>query len=103
MRYATKTWTLKEVNKSKIEALEMWVYRRILRVSWTEHRTNQSTLEELNIKDRAYLIYFGHIARSTATMQLMVVEGEIDRPKTKRDISNEMDKRNEDSDGKIST
>ncbi|CAG9827019.1 unnamed protein product [Diabrotica balteata] len=93
--YAAETWTLKKIDRSKIEAFEMWVYRRILRVSWTEHRTNLSILEELHIKDRllkkvnqAYLTYFGHIARRTGTMELLVVEGKVEgrRPRGRSPI-----------------
>jgi len=60
------TWTLKKADKNRIEAFEMWVYRRLLRVSWTEHRPNVSVLQEigprstlLNRINRMYLQYLG--------------------------------------------
>jgi len=57
------------------------VHRQILRVSWEEHGTNVSVLQEIKIKKRlpnqiirAYLSYFGHIARRTGVMDNLVVE-----------------------------
>ncbi|CAG9829743.1 unnamed protein product [Diabrotica balteata] len=38
--YASETWTLKKADKNKLDAFEMWVYRRMLRISWIDHRTN---------------------------------------------------------------
>lgn len=82
--YAAETWTLKQVDRRKVESFEMWVYRRLLRISWTEHRTNISVLLELNIKTRlldrisqSYLRYFGHIVRRQDGMEKLVVEGKV--------------------------
>lgn len=50
--YGSETWTLKESDKQRINALEMWVYRRLLRIPWTAHRTNISIIEELKIETR---------------------------------------------------
>ena len=38
--YGAETWTLTKVTSDKLEAFEMWLYRRLLRISWKEHRTN---------------------------------------------------------------
>lgn len=46
--YVAETWIMRKADRKRIESLEMWVYRRILRISWTEYRTNQSILEELH-------------------------------------------------------
>ncbi|XP_071653185.1 uncharacterized protein [Temnothorax longispinosus] len=72
-------------DRRRIEGgFEMWVFRRILRIPWTAHRTNISVLEELGIRTRllkrinqAYLRYFGHIARQRDTMEKLVVEGKV--------------------------
>ena len=64
-------WTLKKVDTRRLEAFGMFCYRRILRVSWTEHRTNISVLREIG-EDRCFissimrqkLQYFGHITRA---------------------------------------
>ncbi|CAH2233881.1 jg18186 [Pararge aegeria aegeria] len=50
--YSAETWTLREVEKRKIDALEMWFSRRMLGVSWNEFRTNISFIRELDIKQR---------------------------------------------------
>jgi exonuclease III len=83
--YAAETWTMRKADRKRVEAFEMWVYRRILRVSWVEHRTNVSILEELGVKNRllkrvgeAYLRYFGHIARQNGTMANLIVEGKVE-------------------------
>ena len=48
--YGSEAWTLKKYEENKIEAAEMWFYRRLLKVSWTERRTNESILKELKVK-----------------------------------------------------
>ena len=68
--YGCEAWTLKQTDIKRIEAFEMFCYRRILRVSWRERRTNLSILREIgqernlltSIKRRK-LKYFGHITR----------------------------------------
>ena len=47
--YGCESWTLKLVDERKISAFEMWLWRRILGISWTEHRTNQSVREEVRV------------------------------------------------------
>jgi len=63
--YASETWTLKMTNRRIIDAFEMWAYRRMVQISYTEHRTYVSILKELKItttrKNQSYLRYFGHI------------------------------------------
>ena len=46
--YGCKTWTITAESKKNLEAAEMWFYRRMLRISWKEKRTNESILEETN-------------------------------------------------------
>ena len=45
--YGAETWILKRNDEKKIEAFEMWCYRRLLRVSYREHRTNEWVLQKL--------------------------------------------------------
>ena len=45
--YGSEAWTLRKADKNRIEAAEMWFYRRLLRISWTERRTNESILHEV--------------------------------------------------------
>ena len=46
--YGCETWTITAGTKKNLEAAEMWFYRRMLRISWKEKRTNESILEETN-------------------------------------------------------
>ena len=68
-----------------IDALEMWVYRRILRISWTRKKTNVEVLIEVGVRTRRMLAevkqrklrYYGHVRRHN-TIQKMIMEGRID-------------------------
>ena len=55
MTYGCESWAQKKDDDNKIQAAEMWFFRRLLRVSWKERRTNDSTLEELGV-ERTLLI-----------------------------------------------
>ena len=70
LTYGAKGWTPKKADEKRIESSEMWIYRRMLRVSWTEHRTDASIRLELNTTRqllgcvvRCKLSYFGHTIR----------------------------------------
>ena len=39
--YAAETWTLRKVNIQRLESFEMWIWRMLMKISWTEHRSNQ--------------------------------------------------------------
>ena len=69
--YGCETWTLKAEDQKRISAFEMTTYRKLLRVSWMEHRTNESILEEIQPEQRLLevvmkrkLKYFEHIIRA---------------------------------------
>ncbi|KAF0746129.1 casein kinase I [Aphis craccivora] len=47
--YGSESWTLNSSCQRRIEAFEMIAYRRMLRIQWTDHRTNVSVIQELNI------------------------------------------------------
>ena len=68
--YGAETWTIKAYERARIDAFEMWCWRRMLRIPWIAHRTNESVLSELHITTRLSTIcmrrilnYFGHIVR----------------------------------------
>jgi len=42
--YATETWTLRKVDIPRLKSIEMWIWRRLMKISWTEHRSNQEVL-----------------------------------------------------------
>jgi len=75
-----------EVGQNSIKALEMWCWRKMLGVSWREHRTNKSILEELDVERelmakvaKLKIQYFGHVARGSAgQLALTVLEGSME-------------------------
>ena len=48
VKYRCKSWTIKKAEHQRIDALELWCWRRLLRVPWTAKRSNQSILKEIN-------------------------------------------------------
>lgn len=84
--HGAEGWTIKKSDKNRIEALEMWCWRKMLGVSWREHRTNKSILEELDVERelmakvvKLKLQYFGHVARGSAgQLALTVLEGSME-------------------------
>ncbi|CAH2260387.1 jg15518 [Pararge aegeria aegeria] len=82
--YASETWTLRETEKKRIDALEMWCWRRMLGVTWNMFRTNESILDELSIKQRLssavqlrILSFFGHVSRrNDVSIERLVVQEE---------------------------
>ena len=87
--YAAESWTIKSSDARKIEAFEMYAYRRLLRISWIERRTNQSILRELDtnmsllneIKKRK-LRYFGHITRKH-NLSTEILQGKMEGKRSK--------------------
>ena len=83
--YGAETWTLKRNDEKRIEAFEMWCYRRLLRVSYREHRTNEWILQKLGterqllkqVKKRK-LRFFGHIKRHPGSLEEIIMEGQVD-------------------------
>ena len=83
--YGMEAWTLNAVTLKKLEAFEMWVYRRILRISWTDRVTNTEVLRRMGkakelietIKSRK-LEYLGHVARGAIYSLLrLIMQGKI--------------------------
>ena len=68
--YGCESWTVKKAERQRIDAFELWCWRRLLRVPWTAGRSNQSILKEINpgISLEAMMLkmklqYFGHLMR----------------------------------------
>ena len=66
--YACESWTIKKAEYQRIDAFELWRWRRLLRIPWTERRSNQSLLKEINpeyslegLVLKLKLQYFGHL------------------------------------------
>ena len=69
--YGCEAWTLRQADREHINAFEMRCYRRVLKIPWTHHRTNESVLDEINVKPewlmrsvwKQQLNFFGHVKR----------------------------------------
>ena len=97
LQYGVETWTITGSMAKRLSACEMWCYRRMLRISWTEKVSNEEVLERAKIKKRLYNIiqtkklqYFGHIIRQNGdTLHRTVLHGKVNgsrgcgRPRTK--------------------
>ena len=79
--YGSEAWTITKAMENKINAFEMWVYRKMLRIPWTAHKTNKEVLAMVKpnrrlsttLKQRK-MAYFGHIIRQNG-VQRLVLEG----------------------------
>ena len=72
--YGCESWTVKKAEHGRIDAFELWCWRRLLRVPWTARRSNQSTLKEISpgislegMMLKLKLQYFGHLMRRVLT------------------------------------
>ena len=83
--YGCESWTVKKAECRRIDAFELWCWRRLLRVPWTARRSNQSILKEitpecsleglmLNLK----LQYFGHLIRRADSFENTLILGKIE-------------------------
>ena len=70
--YGCESWTVKKAERQRIDAFELWCWRRLLRVPWTARRSNQSILKEISpgiplerVMLKLKLQYFGHLMRRT--------------------------------------
>ena len=81
--YGCESWTIKKVECRRIDAFELWCWRRLLRVPWTARRSNQSILKEISpgcslegLMLKLKLQYFGHLMqRAENTLMLGKIEG----------------------------
>ena len=74
--YECERWTVKKAERRKIDAFELWCWRRLLRVPWTAERSNQSILKEISpgisleaMMLRLKLQYFGHLMRRVDSLE----------------------------------
>ena len=82
--HGSETWTLTKAIQNKPEAFEMWIYRRMMRISWTKHKSNEEIQEMTNSKrslivtiKKRKLQYFGHLIRQNG-IQRLLLEGTIE-------------------------
>ena len=83
--YGCESWTMKKAERQRIDAFELWCWRRLLRVPWTAKRSNQSILEEMSpecslegLMLKLKLQYFGHLMRRTDSFEKTLMLGKID-------------------------
>ena len=83
--YGCESWTIKKAEHRRIDAFELWCWRRLLRVPWTAGRSNQSILKEISpeyslerLMLKLKLQYFGHLMRRTNSLEKTVMLGKIE-------------------------
>ena len=82
--YGCESWTVKKAECRRIDAFELWCWRRLLRVPWTASRSNQSILKEIipgcsleELMLRLKLQYFGHLMRRADSLEKTLILGGI--------------------------
>ena len=78
-------WSIKKAECRRIDAFELWCWRRVLKVPWTARRSNQSVLEEISpeyslegLMLKLKLQYFGHLMRKTDSLEKTLMLGKIE-------------------------
>ena len=82
--YGCESWTVKKAERWRIDAFELWCWRRLLRVPWTARRSNQSILKEISpgcslegMMLKLKLQYFGHLLRRVDSLEKTLMLGRI--------------------------
>ena len=82
--YGCESWTVKKAERRRIDASELWCWRRLLRVPWTARRSNQSILKEISpgislegMMLKLKLQYFGHLMRRIDSLEKALMLGGI--------------------------
>ena len=83
--YGCESWTIKKAEHRRIDAFELWCWRRLLRVPWTARRSNQSILKEISpgcslegLILKLKLQYFGHLMRRADSFENTLMLGKIE-------------------------
>ena len=83
--YICESWTIKKAEHQRIEAFELWCWRRLLRVPWTARRSNQSILKKISpecllegLMFKLKLQYFGHLLQRTDSFEKTLMLGKIE-------------------------
>ena len=89
--YGCESWTIKKAEHQRIDAFELWCWRRLLRVPWTAGRSNQSILKEFRpeyslegLMLKLKLQYFGHLMQRATSLEKTLMLGTIEDRKTRR-------------------
>ena len=83
--YRCQRWTIKKAGHQRIDAFELWCWIRLLRVSWSARRSNQSILKEISpeyalegLMLKLKLQYFGHLIRGAESLEKTLMLGKIE-------------------------
>jgi len=83
--YGCESWTIKKAKHRRIDAFELWCWRRLLRVPWTARRLNQSILKEISpeyslegLMLKLKLQYFGHLMQRTDSLEKTLMLGKTE-------------------------
>ena len=83
--YGCESWITKKAEHQRIDAFELWCWRRLLRVSWTARRSNQSILKEINpeyslkgLMLKLKLQYFSHLMQRIDSLEMTLMLGKIE-------------------------
>ena len=83
--YACESWNIKQAEHRRIDAFELWCWRKLLRVPWTARRSNQSILKEISpgcslegLMLKLKLQYFGHLMRRTDSLEKTLMLGKTE-------------------------
>ena len=88
--YGCESWTIKKAECQRIDAFELWCWRRLLRVPWTASRSNQSILQESSPENvlgglmlKLKLQYSGHLMQSANSLEKTLIVGKIEHRRRK--------------------
>ena len=91
VKYRCESWTIKKTEHKRIYAFELWCWRRLLRVTSTESRSNQSTLNEINLEYsleglmlKMKLQHFGHLVERAESLEKSLILGKIEGKRRER-------------------
>ena len=83
--YGCESWTITKAERRRIDAFELWCWRRLLRVPWTVRRSNQSILKKISpeyslegLMLKLTLQYFGHLIQRTVSFEKSLMLGKIE-------------------------
>ena len=83
--YRCESWTIKKAEHQRIDAFQLWYWRRLVRVPWTARRSNQSILKEINSEHsleglmlKLKLQYFGHLMQRPDSLEKTLMQGKTE-------------------------
>ena len=89
--YGCESWTVKKAERCRIDAFELWCWRRLFRVPWTERGSNQSILKEINpdyslevLVLKLKLQYFGHLMQRADSLEKTLMLGKTEGRRRRR-------------------